>query len=151
MKDDMKKDTDKKDSALQKQLDEMENNWKRALADYKNLQKRVEEEKAEIVSFSNMILLARLLPVLDNLELLEKHSKDEGMRMITKEFRDVLKDAGVEEIEAEGKEFDPMTMEAVDMEGDLADNKAVVTSVVRRGFKMKDRLIRPARVVVSKK
>lgn len=154
MKDDnAKKINDKSENDLEEQLSEMENNWKRALADYKNLQKRVADEREEIVNFSNLVLLSRLLPILDNMELLEKHSNDEGLRMISKEFREVLKDAGMEELEAEGKTFDPLVMEAVDIkegENEL-DGENVVTAVLRKGFKMKDRLIRPARVEVSKK
>lgn len=133
---------------LEERIKELENNWKRALADYKNLEKRVAEEREEIVSFSNWVLVSQLIPLLDNLELVQKHTDDEGLKMIIKEFDQILKNEGLEEIQAEGKDFDPMIMDAVEMvEGE--PNK--VSEVNQKGYKLKDKLIRPAKVKVGKK
>jgi len=133
---------------IKQQLIEMENNWKRALADYKNLQKRVAEEKEELVQFSNLVLISRLLPLLDNLEALERHVANEGVRLIVKEFGQVLRDAGVVIIDVVDKTFDPTCMEAVEMvEGE--ENKVI--DVIQKGYILNDRVIRPARVNVGTK
>jgi len=123
---------------------ELEENWKRALADYRNLEKRVAEEKESVVKLANMILVSRLLPVLDNLEMLEKHVKDEGLRLTVEEFKRILKDEGVEEIEAEGKEFDPNIMEAAYEDSPV--KQLIVRRVIHKGYRLQGKLIRPARV-----
>jgi molecular chaperone GrpE len=88
----MNKDSDvQKNTELEEQIQELENNWKRALADYKNLEKRVAEEKEGIVSFSNLVLISELIPVLDNLEMLEKHIDDIGLKLVVKEFKQIAK------------------------------------------------------------
>lgn len=142
-----KKDTKSEDINLAEELSEMEGNWKRALADYQNLQKRVAEEKEEMLKFANLVLISQLLPVLDNLELLGKHNKDEGIKMIIKGFKDVLKDSGVKEIEvSKGDDFDPLLMEAVE-----ANGEGSVSEVLQPGYKLSDKLIRPTKVIVGKK
>ena len=138
---------------LEEKLAETENNWKRALADYKNLEKRVAEEKETFASFANSVLLMRLLPIIDNLEMLEKHVDDAGVRLITKDFRQVLEDEGVEEVIAEGESFDPSVMEATGSEGDPnGENEgAKVSEVVQKGYIFNGKLLRPAKVVVGPK
>ncbi len=134
-------------SELEARIQELENNWKRALADYKNLEKRVTEEKEEVMVFSNWVLVAQLLPILDNLELLQKHVDDTGLKMIVKEFEDVLKNEGLEEIETNDKEFDPSIMDAVET---IEGNPDKVMEVLQKGYKLKNKLIRPAKVKVGK-
>lgn len=127
---------------------DLESNWRRALADYKNLERRVNEERASVMAFSNLLLLERLIPVLDNLENLCAHLKDQGLDIITKELRNLIMDEGVEEIKALDASFDPTTMEASEVvEGE--DGK--VMEVVNKGYKLQDKVIRPARVKVGKK
>ncbi len=129
-------------------IEELEASWKRAVADYKNLERRFSEEKDLIVKFSNAVLLERLIPVLDNLEATSLHLKDQALAMSLKEFYTVLKDGGIEEIKAEGEEFDPLCMEASELvEGE--ENRVV--KVVLKGYKFFDRILRPSRVVVGKK
>lgn len=138
---------DQKIQDLEKRAESLENNWKRAAADYKNLEKRVAEERADFVAFANAVLLQRILPVLDNLELLETHLNDTGLKLIIKDFKQVLTDVGVKEIETTNKQFDATTMEAVDtIEGD--ENKVITTE--QKGYFLKDKLLRPARVKVGK-
>ena len=67
---------------LKTRCEELENNWKRALADYQNLQKRNTEERSSIIDFSSFHLLGRFLSILDNLELLYKHNKDKALEMV---------------------------------------------------------------------
>ncbi|KKU31996.1 MAG: Protein GrpE [candidate division WWE3 bacterium GW2011_GWA1_46_21] len=130
-------------------LDELENNWKRALADYKNLQRRVEEEKTAVVDFANFVLIARLLSVLDNLEMLKTHIDDVGLKLTVKEFEQILLDEGLTGLGVNvGDTFAHETMEAVDKDGDGDDVRVV--EVVRKGYKLRDKVIRPARVLVKK-
>lgn len=135
---------------LKKQTAELEENWKRALADYKNLEKRVVEEKETIVKLSNLVLISKLLPILDNLEMLEKHVDDAGLKMIINEFKRILEGEGVKEIEAKGREFDPEVMEAIDSEGTYDNTPVLVEEVIRKGYKLHEKLIRPVRVKVGK-
>src|SRR3989304_2676049 len=86
----------------QEKTQELENQLKRALADYQNLERRVEEERRLLSQLSSAILIEKFLPVLDNLESAQTHLKDEGLEMVIKQFRDVLSSEGVEEIEAQG-------------------------------------------------
>lgn len=148
-KKDTTKEMDKKDEKieeLKKNLAEMENNWKRALADYRNLEKRFEEEKLEFFKYANSTLILRFLPVLDNLELMEKHLDDPGIRMIIQEFKKVFAEEGVSEVETTDKDFDELVMEAVEM---VDGPKNKVMDVVQKGYFLKEKLIRPARVKVG--
>ena len=132
---------------LQEKVNELENNWKRALADYSNLQKRFAEEKQDIVRFANSTLILKLLSVLDNLEMLEKHSDDESLPLVVKTFKQALLDEDVKEIEAEGKDFDSATMDAVEM---VSGESGKVIEVSQKGYILKDKVLRPARVKVGK-
>ncbi len=136
---------EKKDS----KHEELENQLRRTLADYQNLERRVSEERQLLGKLSTALLIEKILPVLDNLENAQKHLNDSGLELVVKQFKDVLATEGVEEIEAEGQEFDPNLHEAIEAEEGEEDNK--VTKVVAKGYKIEDRVIRPARVVVSKK
>lgn len=131
---------------LQQKIEELEENWKRALADYQNLQKRVAKERRQVIDFANSVLIMKLFPVLDNLETMAKHSDEEGLEMIIKEFKRVLTEEGVEEIEAESEEFDPETMEAIEsVEGEPGK----VMEVTRKGYRYKNKVLRPAEVKVG--
>ena len=133
---------------LQKQLDEVTNNWKRALADYQNLEKRTREEKTDFSQYANQNLILKLLPVLDTFEKLAEHLKDENIVLSLKQFRDVLNNEGLEKIEAIGKDFNPEEMECVEaVQGE--DGKVIEET--RSGYKLKGKIIRPAMVKVGKK
>ncbi len=131
-------------------LKETENNWKRALADYKNLEKRMNEDRYLMAAFANASLLARILPILDNLEMVDAHSNDMGLKLTIKEFKQILNDEGMVEINPINKDFDTITMEAVDTVDGEESNKNKVIEVLIKGYKLKDKLIRPARVKVGK-
>ena len=133
---------------LEKRNKELEAGWKRAVADYQNLQKRVSSEKEQLVRLANEALLEEILPVLDNLETVLQHIKDTGLEITVNQFRDVLRRVGVEEIDLLKKDFDPHLAEAVDVvEGD--ENK--VAEVVKKGYLYNYKVIRPAKVKVGKK
>ncbi|KKS33904.1 MAG: Protein GrpE, partial [candidate division WWE3 bacterium GW2011_GWE1_42_16] len=144
----MKEDKSQKDKieTLEKKIEELEDCWKRALADYKNLEKRVEEDKESWKFFANERLIRRILPVLDNLERLKKHLDDKGVTLIIKDLSSGLKEFGVEEINSEHTEFDPMQMEALEI---VQGEKNKVVETVSKGYLLNNKLIRPAVVKVG--
>src|SRR3989344_8033444 len=137
---------DKKIEELENTVAELDNNWKRALADYRNLQKRTEEEKESLVTFISGMFFKRILPVLDNLEMLEKHVDDQGLKLITKDFKQVLSEEGITEIDVVGKDFDAETMEAIET---VPGEKNKIMEIISKGYMLKDKLLRPARVKVG--
>jgi len=87
-----KKNTSKSDidvAKLQDEITTLDQNWKRALADYQNLVKRIESEKSEIMKLASLNVVNKLVPTLDILELAAKHSQDEGVQMAVKQFQQV--------------------------------------------------------------
>ncbi|MBU3957110.1 nucleotide exchange factor GrpE [Patescibacteria group bacterium] len=136
----------KKVKKTEKKLEDLENRLKRALADYANLEKRIAREKQEFVKFSNAQLLDKLLLVLDDLELCEEHLKNKGVTMVYNRFQGVLKSERVEEIKALGENFDPETMDAVEI---IPGPKNKVMGVVLKGYFLNDKVLRPAKVKVG--
>ena len=132
---------------LKSEMADMEVNWKRALADYQNLEKRTREQQTLMAQLACLSLVERLLPVLDHLELAEKHLNDPGLTMVKKQFFTVLEEEGVQQILAENHQFDPVTMECVEQ---VMGEKDMVMEVVTNGYRISNRIIRPARVVVGK-
>jgi len=132
---------------LQQQVDELENKWKRAMADYQNLEKRVEKEKGEFVKFYNASLIDKLLAVLDDLERAEKHIKNKGLTMAINQFKSVLKTEGVEQIKSDGEKFDPEKMDCVEL-AKGPKNKVVETTL--KGYMLNGKVLRPAKVRVGK-
>jgi len=132
--------------ALQEKVSEMEGNWKRALADYKNLVERTNKEKKQFIEFANEVLVLKLLAVYDSLEMLGKYNQDQGLLLTIKQFEQVLKEEGLKEIEALGKEFNTNEMEGIEM---VAGEKGIVVEVLTKGFYLKEKILRPARVKVG--
>ncbi len=141
-------DNTQKIEELTKALEETENNWKRAVADYRNLERRYQDERMEFIQYANETLIKRLVPLLDNMEALEKFSEDQGVKLVTKEFRQVLKDTGLEIVEINtGDTFDSNTMDAVEMEEITNEKEEVaVKDVYKKAYKFNNKLIRPATV-----
>jgi molecular chaperone GrpE len=130
-------------------------NWQRAEADFSNYKKRTEQERDELRRFGNVSLIINLLPVIDDFERafgsldanLAGLSWFDGIILIYRKLQQLLENAGVRPIEADGEAFDPRLHEAVaHVDGD----EGKVVSVVQRGYKMHDRVLRPAMVVVGK-
>lgn len=143
-----KKDENRQDNKNTGQA-ELEGRLRRALADYQNLERRVEEERKSLLKLSALLLIEKFLPVLDNLESAQVHLQDEGLEIVIKQFKDILAAEGVEEIEAIGSEFNPNFHEAIETEQGEKDN--MVSKVVNIGYKIEDKVIRPAKVIVSKR
>ncbi len=136
-----------REDECQELLEECNDKYKRALADYQNLEKRVLEERREWIKSSNKQLLLRLLPVLDTLILASKHSEDQSLKISVQQFLEVLKQEGVEKIETENKMFDPKYMECIETV-DGTDGKVI--EEIRPGYKLHDSVIRVAQVKVGK-
>lgn len=125
----------------------------RALADYDNLRKRVEREKETIESLIKIKFIAKLLPVLDMLEAGQKSAKDSGIAIITKEFKDLLEDEGVKEIDAKpGDKFDEELHEVVEVIKLGKRRVDEIAEVTLTGWRLANGLvIRPAKVKVARK
>ncbi len=131
----------------------------RCKAEMENFKKRVQKEKQDLIKYSNESLIKELLSVVDNLEKAlegskEKHSLDilqEGIELTLKGFKDILKKAGIECVEAVGKPFDPNFHEAVSIITDDSAEHNTVQEELQKGYMLNGRLIRPAMVVVNKK
>ncbi|MCL4158376.1 UNVERIFIED_CONTAM: hypothetical protein GTU68_055205 [Idotea baltica] len=143
-------------------VDEQVNKWKdvaaRSQADLDNFRKRMAREKSEAIQYANRSLLEQLLPIIDNFEMgLKAATVSEGdssviltgMSMVFKQINDFLAEQGVEVIASDGEVFDPNVHEALKQEpsADVPEGQVIYT--MRRGFRMKDRVLRAANVVVS--
>ena len=128
----------------------------RLTADFDNFRKRAQREKDEARQFANQGLLEKLLPVLDNFEMALTAVKDadpsvrDGVQMILDQLLGVLRESGVEPVDAMGQPFDPNLHEALSQEETTEVEEGTVVQQVQRGYKLNDRLVRPARVVVAK-
>ena len=140
-----------------------EENWERLLrttADFDNFKKRAAREKTEAVQYANAGLLQKILPVLDNFEMAlvavqsvkddKLSSLQSGVVMIQQQLKNALVETGLEEIDATGKVFDPALHEAVSEQESAEIPEGHVLQQIRRGYKLKERLLRPATVIVAK-
>ncbi|MDP9238131.1 MAG: nucleotide exchange factor GrpE [Chloroflexota bacterium] len=128
--------------------------WQRSAADFQNYKRRIEEERSETARFANAALIINLLPLADDLDR-ALHNVDthiagltwvDGIRIINRKFQMLLEMAGVQEIDADGKTFDPSQHEAI---SSAPGEEGKVIAVVQKGYKLGDRVIRPAMVVVG--
>jgi molecular chaperone GrpE len=130
----------------------------RARADLDNFRKRSLREKEDAIRYANNGLLEKLLPVIDNFELgldAARNATDaasvlQGMSMVHRQLQDFIRSQGLEEVPADGEAFDPNKHDAVSQEFSAEVPEGQVIRQVRKGYKLKDRLIRAASVIVSK-
>ena len=145
------------DEGLQVDLDRFRDLALRSQADFENYKKRAAREKEEAIKYANSALLERLIPIVDNFELgLEAARGDgknspvfSGMSMVLKQLMDFLTEHGLQPIDATGQKFDPNLHEAIAHEPSDEVPEGVVIRQTRRGYRMRDRLLRPSSVVVS--
>jgi molecular chaperone GrpE len=128
--------------------------YARLMADFQNFKKRTEKEKADVYSFANEKIMTDLIQVMDNFErALGAECQDQayadGMQMIFKQFTDILKGAGLEEIEAVGHDFDPNFHHAVLTDSNPDFDSGKVTEVLQKGYKLNGKVIRPSMVKVN--
>lgn len=140
---------------LQDRVASLEDQLKRAVADYHNLEKRVSEARVQLADWTSAELIKSLLPVLHHLDTALTGASEEerksgwfkGVSMSVVEFKNVLKNEGLEEVDTKNG-FDPSIHEAIDMrEGE--DNQ--VLEVLEKGYNLKGKVLKPAKVVVGKK
>ncbi|OGK31141.1 nucleotide exchange factor GrpE [Candidatus Roizmanbacteria bacterium RIFCSPHIGHO2_12_FULL_33_9] len=124
------------------------NNYLRALADYQNFEKRVGEQKEDFIKSASKRIITKLLPLLNNLEKAEVFVKDPGLKLIKDELEKILKEEGLEELNVLGSIYNPEFAEAVEIIDGEQDNKIV--EILRKGYKLNDKVIQVAQVKVSK-
>ena len=138
--------------------------WERLLrttADFDNFKKRAAREKQDAIKYAAESLIGKVIPVLDNFEMAlaaaQNSSADglkslqDGVAMIHSQLRSVLTDSGLEEVDASGKPFDPNLHEAVSQQESADVPEGHVLQQLRKGYKLRERLLRPATVIVAKK
>jgi molecular chaperone GrpE len=129
-------------------------NWQRSQADLENYTKRAEQEKAETVEFANTILIMDLLPILDDFERalaalpveFDEQDWTKGIKLIYNKLKATLEAQGLAEIKAEGECFDPYFHEAA---GQLEGEEGIIIEEIRKGYKFRDKLLRPSMVMVG--
>jgi molecular chaperone GrpE len=149
---------------LQAKAAKADENWEkyvRAVADLDNYKKRAARERSEATKYANEAFIEKLLPVVDNFEAAlaaanspqggNLDSLKMGINMIYTQLKAFLSEAGVEEIDALNKRFDPNLHEAVSQQATEDAPEDHVVQQMRKGYRYRDRLIRPAMVVVAKK
>jgi molecular chaperone GrpE len=138
--------------------------WERLLrtaADFENFKKRAAREKQDAIKYANEALIQQLLPVLDNFDMAlataqtspadNAQSLQAGIAMICQQLKNALAESGLEPVDALGQEFDPNWHEAVSQTETDEVPEGHVVQQLRKGYKLRDRLLRPASVVVAKK
>ena len=130
----------------------------RSEAEIENIRKRNKKEKEDWIRYANETLIRDILPVIDNLEMAISHTQNEdalqalkeGVELTLKGLKDTLEKSGLEEVKAEGEPFDPCYHHAVSETEDQSTEPGTVVQELQRGYTLKQRLIRPAMVVVCK-
>jgi molecular chaperone GrpE len=143
-----------------------DDHWERLLrttADLENYKKRAAREKQDAIKFANESLIEKLIPILDNFDMALSatqnaggknetvQSLQAGVQMIFQQLKTALKDAGLEEINAQGQSFDPNLHEAISQQESAEVPEGNVVQQLRKGYKLRERLLRPASVVVAKR
>jgi molecular chaperone GrpE len=129
--------------------------WQRAEADFSNYKKRTEQEKSETTAFANWVLILNLLPILDDMERaiaslppkLINLTWVDGILLIHRKLKALLESQGLAEIETTGKPFEPSIHEAV---AHVEGEEGIIINEIQKGYMLKNKLLRPATVVVGK-
>lgn len=146
--------TENKDMVPKQDYDDLDDRYKRILAEFENFKKRSSKEREGMYNSVLSDVVEVILPVLDNLENAAKvETEDEnykqGVELVLKQFKDVLKAKGVEEIEAIGTTFDPELHEAVGSIQDENLGEKEIAQEYRKGYKIGSKVIRHSMVVVA--
>ena len=149
---------------LKERAEKANEHWERLVrtsADFDNFKKRAAREKQDAIRYANEALLEKLVPVLDNFDAAlsaaqansagAAQSLQTGVAMIFQQLKKVLTESGLEEVDAAGQKFDPNLHEAVSQQESADVSEGEVLQQLRKGYKLRDRLLRPATVVVAKK
>lgn len=150
-------ETSEKIAELQAKLTEEENRYLRLRADFDNFRRRVQHDRESAEKYRAQNLLSDLLPVIDNFERalqVEVTSEDavslyKGIEMVYRSFIEATNKEGLEVIPAEGEAFDPNVHQAVMQENDAEKESGIVLRELQKGYKLKDRVLRPTMVSVN--
>lgn len=139
---------------LQEDLDNTTDRLKRLMAEFDNYKKRASKEREQLYNSLVADIMMAFLPVMDNLEkAINTNTGDEGykqgMELVAKQFKDVLKSFGLEEIKTDGEIFNPILHEAVSSVQDDTKESQEIVEEFRKGYKMGEKVIRHAMVVVN--
>lgn len=142
-----------KEYLLQVQVLELTNTVKRTQADFENYKKRTETNQQDFVAYAGVNTIKKFIPILEHLELALQHANKEdnfaqGVQMIFNDMLKTLEELGVTTIETENKPFNPAEHEAVGTEEHKEKN--IIVKEIQKGYKIKDKVLRPAKVIVSK-
>lgn len=145
--------------AIEEELQETKDKYLRLYAEFDNYRKRVQKDREELLKYGSEPLIMELLTIVDNLEMALSHARNEtgvdgliqGVELTLKEFHKILKNYGVEEIEALGKPFDPQIHHAMSQIVRTDVDEMTVVEEYRKGYKLNDKVIRPSLVAVSKR
>jgi molecular chaperone GrpE len=148
---------------LKERAAKADEHWDRLLrttADFDNFRKRAAREKQDAIRFANESLLQKLVPVLDTFDMALSAAQNgqaeavkslqTGISMVYQQLKSTLTEAGLEEVDAAGKPFDPNLHEAVSQQETTAAPEGHVVQQLRKGYKLRERLLRPATVIVAK-
>ena len=144
-------------AGLQADLDRFRDLAMRSQADFENYKKRSAREKEDAIKYANKSLLEKLVSIVDHFELGLEAARGEGekspiysgMSLVLKQLQDLLTESGLQPIDAVGQKFDPNLHEAIAHEPSDKVPEEIVIRQTRRGYRFKDRLLRPSAVVVS--
>lgn len=131
---------------LEQKAAELEDRLKRSLADYVNLEKRIESQRELFITLATTAMVTKMIEVLDDLYLTYDHLQDQGLKMTIDKFINVLKSEGVEEIEAIGHKFNPEFMDCIETVNGPKDQ---IIFIRKRGYKLNGHIIRPVQVAVG--
>lgn len=153
-KNDSKSENKNKEVVPKQDYDELDDRYKRILAEFENFKKRSAKEREGLYNSILSDVIEVILPVVDNLENAAKvETKDEsykqGVELVLKQFKDVLTSKGIEEIKAVGETFDPSLHEAVGSVQDDTKGEKEIVQEYRKGYKIGNRVIRHSMVVVA--
>jgi len=143
--------------AAEQEAAENKQGWQRTMADFANYRRRTEQDREQMLGLANEALLAKLLTVADDFDRAIDHMPAElaedgwaiGIAAIDRKLRQLLDSEGLTPIEAVGKPFDPHEHEAVTQEQTTAVPEGTVTAELQRGYRIRDRVLRPAMVAVA--
>jgi molecular chaperone GrpE len=156
---DIAKDIEDTEAPIENELEELNQQYLRLAADFENYKRRVTKERADSIAYGNEELIKEMLNVLDNLQRALEHTEQQddvkpvidGVKLVQKQFVSTLEKFGVQPIDAsKGKEFDPMRHQAIEHAESDEIAPGLVLSEMLPGYTLKERLLRPALVVVSK-
>lgn len=146
-----------KQGSEQSAEDQESERYMRLMAEFQNFKKRTAKEKSDIHAYGNEKLLLELLPVFDNFERAlatnvtdDPEAYAQGMGLIFNQMKEAIAKVGIEEIVAEGEEFNPDFHNAVMTEDSEEHDAGKVTKVLQKGYKLNSKVVRPSMVVVSK-